>query len=245
MITIGQLARYVGVSTKTIRVYHAQGLLPEPDRDASGYRRYTADDVIAVIKIRTLAQAGVPLARVRQLLDAPPDDVTRELHQIDGDLDLRIEQMRSTQVRLRELAAGNSRPLPADVHEHLARLRDLGFTQRWVDLERDLWILVFVTQPDIAPALFHDQAESLADPDLLRLYLDYDAVHDVDPDDPAVDDLARRVVQATTRRYGVGELPGQATGSDLPDLVQSAVNARSPAWTRLDTLIRDGLQRRS
>ncbi|MEU5400774.1 MerR family DNA-binding transcriptional regulator, partial [Streptomyces sp. NPDC005963] len=30
MITIGQLAGYVGVSIKTVRVYHAKGLLPEP-----------------------------------------------------------------------------------------------------------------------------------------------------------------------------------------------------------------------
>ena len=36
MITIGQLARYVGVSTKTIRVYHGKELLAEPVRDASG-----------------------------------------------------------------------------------------------------------------------------------------------------------------------------------------------------------------
>jgi len=171
--------------------------------------------------------------------------VTRELHQIDGDLDRRIQELRATEDRLRELAAGSSRPLPADVHQHLAQLRDLGFTQRWVDLERDLWILVFVTQPDLAPALFRDQAGSLQDPDLLRLYLDYDAAHDVDPSDPVVDDLARRLVQATRQRYGAGELPGQTTGSDLPGLVQSAVNARSPAWTRLDTLIRNGLQRTS
>lgn len=245
MITIGQLARYVGVSVKTIRVYHAKGLLPEPGRDDSGYRRYAADDVVAVIKIRTLSQAGVPLARVRQLLDAPPDDVTRALSGIDDDLDRRIQLMRATQVRLRELAAGTSRPLPAEVHQHLAQLSTLGFTDRWVTLERDLWILVFVTRPDIAPALFRDQTESLTDPGLLRLYLDYDSVHDLDPDHPEIAALARRIVRATRQRYGAGELPGQATGSDLPGLVQDAVNARSPAWTRLDTLIRDGLRVRS
>lgn len=56
VITIGQLARYAGVSTKTVRVYHDKGLLPEPDRDASGYRRYGAQDAIDLIKIRTLAE---------------------------------------------------------------------------------------------------------------------------------------------------------------------------------------------
>ncbi|WP_399448811.1 MerR family transcriptional regulator [Streptomyces sp. WAC01280] len=53
------------VSIKTIRVSHDKVLLPEPDRDASGYRRYGAGDVIDLIKIRTLAEAGVPLARIR------------------------------------------------------------------------------------------------------------------------------------------------------------------------------------
>ena len=79
MIRIGQLAQYAGVSRKTIRVYHAEGLLPEPDRDSSGYRRYTAHDVIDVIKIRTLAQAGVPLARIRELRSATDEEFRRAL----------------------------------------------------------------------------------------------------------------------------------------------------------------------
>ena len=58
MITIGQLALYACVSTKTIRVYHDKGLLPEPSRGSSGYRRYTAGHAIDLIKIRTLAEAG-------------------------------------------------------------------------------------------------------------------------------------------------------------------------------------------
>ena len=50
MLTISQLAGYAGVSVRAVRHYHQQGLLPEPDRDASGYRRYGAQ---AVIDIRT------------------------------------------------------------------------------------------------------------------------------------------------------------------------------------------------
>jgi len=42
MLTIGQLADYVGVTTRAVRHYHQRGLLPEPERDASGYRRYGA-----------------------------------------------------------------------------------------------------------------------------------------------------------------------------------------------------------
>ncbi|MFC7111035.1 MerR family transcriptional regulator [Nonomuraea rubra] len=60
MFTIGRLADYAGVTTKAIRHYHERGLLAEPGRDSSGYRRYTAQHAIDLVKIRTLAHAGVP-----------------------------------------------------------------------------------------------------------------------------------------------------------------------------------------
>ena len=66
MLTIGQLAAYAGVTVRAVRHYHAKGLLPEPIRDPSGYRRYDAAAVVELIRIKTLAEAGVPLlARAR------------------------------------------------------------------------------------------------------------------------------------------------------------------------------------
>ena len=64
-LTIGQLASYASVTVRAVRHYHAKGLLPEPERDHSGYRRYDAHAAVELIKIRTLADAGVPLARPR------------------------------------------------------------------------------------------------------------------------------------------------------------------------------------
>ncbi|MGK5114139.1 MULTISPECIES: MerR family transcriptional regulator [unclassified Geodermatophilus] len=242
MITIGRLARYVGVSIKTVRVYHEKGLLPEPQRDVSGYRRYTAQDVVELIKTRTLAEAGVPLARIRALREGPDEAFRRALAQIDADLGARIRSLRRTRRRLRELAAGHTGLLPAEVDSHLRQLGGLGFSERWVAMERDLWILVFATHPDLAPQLFRDQAQALSDPDLRRLYLDYDRAHDLDPGDPFLADLARRIVAATRHRYGSGDLPGQATGSEIPQLIQGSVNASSAAWSRLDSLIRHELR---
>lgn len=242
MITIGQLARYVGVSTKTIRVYHDKGLLPEPDRDSSGYRRYSARHAIDLVKIRILADAGVPLARIRVLEAAPDNEFRQALAQVDVDLTARIRGLRETQRRLRRLIAGRLDLLPPEVSTHLERLPDLGFSPRWVALETDLWILVFATHADTAIELFRDQAQALADPALRQIYLDYDHARDLDPRDPLLDDLAGRIVAATRSRYGVGDLPGQVAGSDIPALIQGAVNATSPAWRRLDDLIRDKLR---
>jgi DNA-binding transcriptional MerR regulator len=238
VITIGQLARYVGVSIKTIRVYHDKGLLPEPDRDASGYRRYGANDAIEPVKIRTLAEAGVPLARIRDLRSATDEEFQQSLHEIGDRLTDRIRGLRATQGRLRQLAAGHLAPLPTEVGDYVEHLARWGFTPRWVDLQRDLWILVFATHPDHAITLFHDQAEILADPALRQLFLDYDHAHDLRVDDPCIDDLARRIVEATRERYGPDELPELDAVSEIPALIQGTVNASSPAWQRLDTLIR-------
>src|ERR1700722_18631026 len=70
MLTIGQLAAYAGVTARAVRHYHQIGLLPEPERDASGYRRYGATAVVSLIKIRILASAGVPLSQIGKLLQA-------------------------------------------------------------------------------------------------------------------------------------------------------------------------------
>ena len=83
MLTIGRLAAYAGVTVRAVHFYHQKGLLAEPDRDASGYRRYGADAVVDLIRIRTLADAGVPLSRVRELLAAGPEEFAAAVAAID------------------------------------------------------------------------------------------------------------------------------------------------------------------
>jgi DNA-binding transcriptional MerR regulator len=82
-ITIGQLADYAGVTVKAVRHYHSRGLLEEPPRDSSGYRRYTAEHAIHLVKIKTLAEAGVSLARIKELLSDGPDRFAAAIAEID------------------------------------------------------------------------------------------------------------------------------------------------------------------
>jgi DNA-binding transcriptional MerR regulator len=58
-ITIGQAAAFAGVTVKTVRHYHQHGLIDEPRRDNSGYRRYGSADLLRLVQIRTLAAAGL------------------------------------------------------------------------------------------------------------------------------------------------------------------------------------------
>lgn len=96
---------------------------------------------------------------------------------------------------------------------------------------------MFATHQDRAVALFDDQRETLADP-ALRQLLDYDDAYGLGADDPRIDDLADRITAATRERYGSGEPPQLDAASEIPALIQDTVNASSPAWRRLGTLIR-------
>lgn len=67
---IGQLARISGFPTKTIRYYESLGLLPEPSREASGYRIYDDRQVRRLRIIRLGKTAGLSLSELADLLDA-------------------------------------------------------------------------------------------------------------------------------------------------------------------------------
>src|SRR3954469_25067282 len=106
VLTIKQLADYVGVTVRAVRHYHARGLLPEPERDGSGYRRYGAQAVADLARIRTLAEAGVPLSRVHDLLQASPDEFARAVEEIDSDLRAEIDRLQRSRERVARLVSG-------------------------------------------------------------------------------------------------------------------------------------------
>src|SRR5688572_13380340 len=105
MLTIGQLAAYAGVTVRAVRHYHQVGLLPEPERDASGYRTYGALAVVQLTKIRTLAEAGVPLAKVGELLDADEETFAEAVQGIDRRLRGEIKRLQANRKRIAQLAA--------------------------------------------------------------------------------------------------------------------------------------------
>ena len=65
---IGQLAHQAGVAIDTVRYYERQGLLPQPQRRASGYREYTAQDVSRLRFIRRAKDLGFTLQEIQDLL---------------------------------------------------------------------------------------------------------------------------------------------------------------------------------
>jgi DNA-binding transcriptional MerR regulator len=236
VITIGQLAAYAGVTIKAVRHYHQRGLLEEPPRDSSGYRRYTASHAIELVKIKTLAEAGVPLARVKELLAADPDRFAAAMAEIDRNLEQRAEEVRRTRRRIAQLKAGDQLFVSADVADYLDHLRELGVGRRTVQMERDGWILMQSASPKQAAVWIAEKREALGDPEFCAIYLEYDAAFDWSPDDPRLDALADRT-QRWNARLKREERPLQ--DPTIAQLVATSAGALSPAWDRLTEIGRE------
>ncbi|MFE3988208.1 MerR family transcriptional regulator [Nocardia tengchongensis] len=227
VLTIGRLAATAGVTVRTVRHYHQIGLLPEPERDASGYRRYGAQAAVDLIRIRTLADAGVPLARIDALLHARPDEFAAAIGDIDAEIGRRIDQLTESRRRIGELASGESLVLPPEVVAILHRMRGFGISELRVRLERDSWILLQAMNPGAVPQRIVDKNAALDDPETIRLHLACDAAIDWAPDDLRLDRLIDEMDAWEIRREQDSSRPQNRA------LISSHVSEVSPAWQRL------------
>lgn len=244
MLTIGQLATHAGVTVKAIRVYHAKGLLPEPERDASGYRRYDAQAVIEVSRIVTLAQAGVPLARIPDVLDADGDAVVEQIEQIDAELRRTIRLLEQRRSRLQHLGRPDRLCLPAEAIQYMDRLRVVGLSARHQDAIRDSWILGYALAPELARAILPSHTALLDDEEYLAMLRGYDDAIDWNPDDPRLETLADATAAVARRMTVVPDLPAFShVAPEVVDLLTGHLGADSAAWRQLDRLLAERLRR--
>ncbi len=148
-LTIGEVAKLTGVTTKTVRHYHKLGLLPEPARSEGGYRLYSADDLLRLQRIRRLKSFGLSLERIKSVLGAPDDATLREVLQaLLAEVSGEIEKLAARRSRIEELLARKDLEDPAETSgkpyalelaerhlgEHLSEVSDKLWEQ-----ERKLW----------------------------------------------------------------------------------------------------------
>jgi MerR family transcriptional regulator, Zn(II)-responsive regulator of zntA len=111
---IGELAAVSGTTTKTLRFYEREGLLPPTERAANGYRDYGPEAVSRLDFIRRGRAAGLTLAQLREVIDirdggdAPCHQVYELLTERLADVNRQIDDLqlvRATLARQRDLAA--------------------------------------------------------------------------------------------------------------------------------------------
>jgi DNA-binding transcriptional MerR regulator len=243
MLTISQLAAYAGVTVRAVRHYHHIGLLPEPERDASGYRRYGAMAVVSLIKIRTLANAGVPLSQIAELLQADAAAFAESVRRIDDQLRDEVERLEASRKQIAQLAAGDSLLVPAEVACYLDRLRQIGASERIVAGERDGWILVAARWPDQIREWMPSKLAELEDPRMVRLYRVLSEIVESDrgDDDPRLAEAADILADLLEQAYAAAEAQASEWASDdLPfDLLDAFAVESDPRMERMQQLMRE------
>lgn len=239
MLTISQVANYAGVTVAAVRHYHHVGLLPEPPRDQSGYRRYDATAVVRLIRIHVLASAGIPLSQVETMLDADEQTFSAGVSAIDRRLRVEIDHLQATRERLAKLAAGDHMALPQCVVDYLARLRTMGLNEDFIVLERDAWIIVSAQVPDQIDAIIAQKHDDLDDPAMANLYRMLSEAVDWPMNGPRLVEVADCFEQILIRMSADGYLVEPNLDDRMVALLDATMVAAAPASRGLLALLEE------
>ncbi len=243
-VPIGRAAALLGTTPKAIRTYHARGLVPEPERDPSGYRRYDAATLVRLARVRRLRALGLSLDAIGPLLRGGDGGraLREELRRLDLELEEEVRRLRGRRALIAGLLEeGVDDPIAvtaADVWEEQAiawlrrALPDLTPEEELGErrFQRALGALL----PTSAPPPFLLEPEP-GSPLLRRVGAAHRAFHglaDADPDDPRVAALVPEMASAIADVVAVALPPdafdeareAAADGPD-PEDVRSAMAA--------------------
>lgn len=145
-VKIGDAAAFVGSTPRAIRHYHEIGLLPEPERGGDGRRRYGYEDMIRLLWIRRMADAGIALDDIRDAFTTDSastgagsggdgEGIAGVLERLEESLAEQEAELRRQRAAVRRMRAEGSRMglLSDFVTEHLENLP--GGSLRQADLD--------------------------------------------------------------------------------------------------------------
>ncbi len=104
-VRIGDAAAFVGTTPRAIRHYHDIGLVPEPERGADGRRRYGYEEMIRLLWIRRMADAGVALESIRDAVDDDPVGTLERLERALAAQEAELRRQRDAVERMRARGA--------------------------------------------------------------------------------------------------------------------------------------------
>ncbi|MBP9680525.1 MAG: heavy metal-responsive transcriptional regulator [Bacteriovorax sp.] len=69
LMTIGKLAKALGLNSETIRYYQREGMIRQPAKGNNGYRYYSNEHLSRIIFIKKAQELGFSLAEIKELLE--------------------------------------------------------------------------------------------------------------------------------------------------------------------------------
>jgi len=249
LLQIGEVAKLIGVSPKTVRYYHEIGLLAEPERTEGGYRLYTANDLLRLQRIRRLRSLGLSLERIREILGEP--DAEREhilrnaLQALVEELSAQILELEERREMLRKLLAQDALDTPSEtplyfdiVKERLGDYFSNMQAEYWKWAEKVDAMLGAFHWPDAYREVMKDLVQQVTErpeefKELLALEERFAALMDVPEDAPEVErlveDYARELgrLQSTFSAYqSIGNGPIENALRDVAGALASPAQRR-------------------
>ncbi|MFD4129446.1 MerR family transcriptional regulator [Streptomyces globisporus] len=114
-VRIGDAAAFAGCTPRAIRHYHEIGLLPEPERGGDDRRRYGYEDMIRLLWIRRMADAGIALEDIREAFAEDPadaqggDGIEAVLESVEGSLAAQEAELRRQRTAVQRMRVEGSR----------------------------------------------------------------------------------------------------------------------------------------
>ncbi|MEV5568850.1 MerR family transcriptional regulator [Spirillospora sp. NPDC052269] len=199
---IGELAALVGVSTRTVRHYHRVGVLPEPARRANGYREYDLRDAAVLARVRRLAELGLSLEEIHDVLaDEEGHDLREILAGLDADLAAQEKEIATRRVRLAGLLADPDLGPDSTVSPEIARVLNVlpRGGSRFAEFDREMLTLVDAVADDADRDRVAATLRPLTEPGAAEkaeaLYARLDDLAGADREDPRVAALARDLAE--------------------------------------------------
>ncbi|WP_369411142.1 MerR family transcriptional regulator [Leucobacter edaphi] len=242
------VAALAGTTPRALRHYHRIGLLPEAPRDANGYRRYSAADLVRVLRIRELAASGMPLREVARALDQDPSSLSHQLDDLERVLDAQAERIERQRGLLRELRRTLHGPAQALGNPRSECGSGAGRESQTAQLDRDVWLLATGTGAiDSATAAHFEAAvaQQFADLGAAPSWLQEFAALEGEPtiDAQRADHLAGAIAAFAAELTAGHDFAGASDGAQVLDLAAelqgaSLSGAQLEVWRRFEALIR-------
>jgi DNA-binding transcriptional MerR regulator len=119
-----EIAHLAGTTVSTVRHYHQENLLDEPDRGPNGYKHYEVRHLVQLLRVRRLAELGMPLEQIAAV-DAAGTSSAPQLRVLAAQLTETIARLESTRDDLtRVIASAAPTDLPPGFGEVAENMSD-------------------------------------------------------------------------------------------------------------------------
>lgn len=133
---VGELAREVGVTVRTLHHYDRLGLVSPSARTPAGYRLYGEEELVRLQKVLSLRQLGFSLNEIRASLDEEKWTTTQVLEMHLARLESQIAELQRLRDRVRRLISGLRNSERVSVDDFIPIMRMLTMFEKYYTPEQ-------------------------------------------------------------------------------------------------------------